>query len=215
MEETSYGLRVEVPLEYDEAIARTTAALKQEGFGVLTAIDVKQTLKQKLDAEFRKYVILGACNPPLAHRALQVETDIGLLLPCNVIVYETGPKESVVAAMAPLPMIGLVGRHPELSAVAQEADAKLRRVLKSLESADLEKPPLQAPLSQLERALIDEFVRARGYDPQKLSELPEHERGSLLADASVHASARLTEVESRSHFLDEMHAGGRHREEGT
>ena len=134
MDQTAYGLRVTVPLGYDAATERVTAALKEEGFGVLTTIDVKQTLKQKLDAEFRKYVILGACNPALAHRALQAETEIGLLLPCNVVVYETGPKESIVAAMAPLPMIGIVGDNPALTGVAREADERLRRVLRSLEA---------------------------------------------------------------------------------
>jgi len=134
MDETSFGLRVKVPLEYDKAIERTTAALKEEGFGVLTTIDVKQTLKQKLDVDFRKYTILGACNPTLAHRALQSEIDIGLVLPCNVVVYETGPAESVVAAMAPLPTIGLVGDTPALAGDAGEADERLRRVLRSLES---------------------------------------------------------------------------------
>jgi len=134
MDETAFGLRVKIPLDYDQAIERTTAALKQEGFGVLTTIDVRQTLKQKLDAEFRKYTILGACNPTLAHRALQAEIDIGLLLPCNVVVYESGPHESVGAAMAPLPTIGLVGKNRALEGVAHEADERLRRALTSLES---------------------------------------------------------------------------------
>jgi uncharacterized protein (DUF302 family) len=134
MDETTYGLRVTIPVAYDAAVERATMALKQEGFGVLTTIDVKQTLKQKLDAEFRKYTILGACNPTLAHRALTAETDIGLLLPCNVIVYETRPGESVVAAMAPLPTIGLVGGRPELAAIAREADERLRRALTALEA---------------------------------------------------------------------------------
>jgi uncharacterized protein (DUF302 family) len=133
MDETTFGLRVQLPLDYDTALERTTAALKAEGFGVLTSIDVKQTLKQKLDADFRRYVILGACNPVLAHRALQAETDIGLLLPCNVIVYETAPGQSVVAAMAPLPAIGLARGGDELANVAREADAKLRRALQALE----------------------------------------------------------------------------------
>ena len=94
MNETRYGMRVELPVSYEEAIEKATAALKTEGFGVLTTIDVKQTIKQKLDKDFRKYVILGACNPPIAYQALSAETDIGLLLPCNVVVYETdsGPK---------------------------------------------------------------------------------------------------------------------------
>lgn len=135
MDETPFGLRVTVPLDYSQAIERTTTALKEEGFGVLTAIDVKETLRQKLDVEFRKYAILGACNPSLAHRALQAEIDIGLLLPCNVVVYETGPQESVVAAMAPLPMIGIVGENRELKGVAREADERLRRALQSVEAA--------------------------------------------------------------------------------
>ncbi len=114
MEETRYGLRVLVPLPYEQAVERASAALKAEGFGVLTTIDVKQTLKQKLDREFRKYVILGACNPPLADRALHAELEIGLLLPCNVIVYETEPGRSAVAAMAPIAALGIVGDNTEL-----------------------------------------------------------------------------------------------------
>ena len=135
MNETPFGLRVTVPVDYSQAIERTTTALKEEGFGVLTAIDVKETLRQKLGVEFRKYTILGACNPSLAHRALQAEIDIGLLLPCNVVVYEHGPRESVVAAMAPLPMIGIVGENRELNGVAREADERLRRALQSVEAA--------------------------------------------------------------------------------
>lgn len=133
MEETRYGLRVVVPLAYEQAIERATDALKAEGFGVLTTIDVKQTLKQKLDREFRKYIILGACNPPLADRALHAELEIGLLLPCNVIVYETEPGRSAVAAMAPIAALGIVGENAELQAVARDADQRLRRALTSLE----------------------------------------------------------------------------------
>ena len=133
MEQTAYGLRITVPLTYEAAVERATEALKGEGFGVLTTIDVKQTLRAKLDRDFRKYVILGACNPPLADRALQAEIDIGLLLPCNVIVYETRPGESVIAAMAPLAALGIVGDNPALNAVATEADANLRRALGSIE----------------------------------------------------------------------------------
>ena len=133
MEETRYGLRVVVPLSYEQAVERTTQALKAEGFGVLTTIDVKQTLRQKLDREFRKYVILGACNPPLADRALHVELEIGLLLPCNVIVYETEASRSTVAAMAPIAALGIVGENAELQGVAREADQRLRRALTSLE----------------------------------------------------------------------------------
>jgi len=133
MEETRYGLRVVVPLPYEQALTRTTEALKAEGFGVLTTIDVQQTLKQKLDQDFRKYAILGACNPPLAHRALRAELEIGLLLPCNVIVYETTPGRSTVAAMAPIAALGVVGDNGELQEVAREADRRLRRALASLE----------------------------------------------------------------------------------
>lgn len=135
MEETRYGIRVDVPLSYEVAVDRTTQALKAEGFGVLTTIDVKQTLKQKLDREFRKYVILGACNPPLADRALHAELEIGLLLPCNVIVYESEPGRSVVAAMAPIAALGIVGDNAQLASVATEADQRLRRALTSLKNA--------------------------------------------------------------------------------
>ena len=133
MEETRYGMRVELPVSYEDAIERTTAALKTEGFGVLTTIDVKQTIKQKLDRDFRKYAILGACNPPIAFQALSAETDLGLLLPCNLIVYETDPGRSVVAAVAPLVTMGHVGNEA-LAPLGQQVDAKLRRVLASLEA---------------------------------------------------------------------------------
>ncbi|RPI51065.1 MAG: DUF302 domain-containing protein [Acidobacteria bacterium] len=135
MEHTRYGLRIELPIAYEQAIERATAALKDQGFGVLTTIDVRQTLKQKLDREFRKYVILGACNPPLADRALHTELEVGLLLPCNVIVYELEPGRSVVSAMAPLAALGIVGDNPALQAVAAEADDRLRRALGALEAA--------------------------------------------------------------------------------
>jgi uncharacterized protein (DUF302 family) len=134
MEETRYGLRVELPVGVDEAVERATAALKTEGFGVLTTIDVKQTIKQKLDKDFRKYVILGACNPPIAYQALNIETEIGLLLPCNVIVYETGPGRSAVAAVAPLVTMSRVGNEA-LAPLGTEVDAKLRRVIAALEGA--------------------------------------------------------------------------------
>lgn len=134
MDETRYGLRVEIPVSYDRAVEQTTVALKDQGFGVLTTIDVQQTLKQKLDRDFRKYVILGACNPPLADRALHAELEIGLLLPCNVIVYETSPGRSAIAAMAPLAALGIAGDNKELESVAKEADMRLRRALASLEA---------------------------------------------------------------------------------
>jgi uncharacterized protein (DUF302 family) len=135
MEETRYGLRIEIPVSYERAVEQTTNALKAEGFGVLTTIDVQQTLRQKLDRDFRKYVILGACNPPLADRALHAELEVGLLLPCNVIVYELSPGRTAVSAMAPLAALGIVGANPELQAVAAEADGRLRSALRALERA--------------------------------------------------------------------------------
>jgi len=138
MEETGYGLKVSLALPYDEAVARATDALKAQGFGVLTTIDVRQTLKAKLDRDFRKYVILGACNPPLADRALHAELEVGLLLPCNVIVYETSPSSSVVSAMAPLAALGIVGDNAALADVAHEADRRLRAALSTLEQSDVE-----------------------------------------------------------------------------
>jgi uncharacterized protein (DUF302 family) len=134
MEETRYGLRVDLSIPYEQALERITASLQEAGFGVLTTIDVKQTLKQKLDRDFRKYMILGACSPPLADRALRTELEIGLLLPCNVIVYEREPGTSSVAAVAPLPAMGMVG-NKELVDVAREADTRLRQALHRLETA--------------------------------------------------------------------------------
>jgi uncharacterized protein (DUF302 family) len=134
MEETRYGLKISVQMPFEDAVTRATDALKSQGFGILTTIDVKATLKAKLDRDFRKYVILGACNPPLADRALHAELEVGLLLPCNVIVYETSPSSSVVAAMAPLAALGVVGENVALAQVAREADTRLRQALASVES---------------------------------------------------------------------------------
>jgi len=135
MEHSPYGLRVTLPVPFDTAVADATAALKAEGFGVLTSIDLQQTLKPKLNRPFRKYVILGACNPVLAERALHADLEIGLLLPCNVIVYEKAHLQSVVAAIAPLIALGVAGSNPELREIATEADARLRRALAVLEGA--------------------------------------------------------------------------------
>jgi uncharacterized protein (DUF302 family) len=134
MQQTSYAHRIELDVPYEKALERVTAALREQGFGVLTTIDVKETLKRKLDADFRKYMILGACNPPLARRALDAELEVGLLLPCNVIVYETEPGKSAVSAMAPLAALGIVGSNELLRSVAGEADEKLKKALASLES---------------------------------------------------------------------------------
>ena len=138
MKESRYGMGVDVALPYELALDRTTEELKKEGFGILTVIDVKQTLKQKLDLDFRKYTILGACNPPLAHRAFEAELEIGLLLPCNVVVYETNAGRSAVSAMAPIAAMGIVGGNPALKDVAREADERLRRALKALEAIGAE-----------------------------------------------------------------------------
>ncbi len=129
---TRYGLSTTVRLPYEEAVARTREELAKEGFGVLTEIDVKATLKKKLDAEFRPYVILGACNPPYAYQALQAERDIGLLLPCNVVVYAGDePDTSVVAMLDPEEMLKLTGRD-DIADVAQEVKAKLERAVVGL-----------------------------------------------------------------------------------
>lgn len=125
-----YAIRVELPVSYEAAIAQVTAALKTEGFGVLTEIDVKSTLKQKIDAEFRRYVILGACNPRLAYQALNAELEVGVLLPCNVIVYET-EAGSVVSIVDPQAMLG-VGLSPALGDVATQARERLERVAAAL-----------------------------------------------------------------------------------
>lgn len=116
---------------FDQAVEQVTAALKKEGFGVLTTIDVKDTLKKKLDADFRPYVILGACNPVLAHQALTTEPQIGLLLPCNVVVQEEPEGGILVSIAAPRAMFTLVD-NPKLLPVVEEADRRIQRVLASL-----------------------------------------------------------------------------------
>jgi len=125
------GLAVTVSLPYEQAVQKTTEALKAEGFGVLTEIDVKATLKQKLDVDFRRYVILGACNPPLAFRALSANPDVGLLLPCNVTVYEEG-EETVISAVNPMAMLDIIKDDEVVRNVAAEASARLERVIASL-----------------------------------------------------------------------------------
>ena len=124
------ALRTKLAIPYDQAIEQVTAALKTEGFGILTEIDVKATLKKKLDVDFRRYAILGACNPPLAHQALSTTLDIGLLLPCNVIVYEDDGG-SAVAILDPLAMLSVVN-NPDLDTVAKEARVRLQRAIDAL-----------------------------------------------------------------------------------
>ena len=123
-------LTITLDTSYEDTIPAVTAALKAQGFGVLTEIDIKQTLKTKIDADFRNYVILGACNPNLAYQALSYDLDIGLLLPCNVIVYEEGAG-SVVSIVDPLQMLDVASK-PELTEVADQAKGKLKQVLDSL-----------------------------------------------------------------------------------
>ena len=125
---TRYGIGKSVPLPYEQAIERMREALQKEGFGILTEIDVKDTFKKKLDVDFRKYVILGACNPQLAHRGFQTELDIGLLLPCNVIVYEEDANLSRVAVLDPLVQLSITGRK-DIEPLAKEARQKLQRAL--------------------------------------------------------------------------------------
>jgi len=130
---TPYGMSTTVPLEYGVAVERARTALAAEGFGILAEIDVAATLKNKLNVDFRPYVILGACNPPLAHRALMAERDIGLLLPCNVVVYAADePGHSVVAAMDPVQALQLTG-NPNIGPIAEEVRARLHRVLEAVE----------------------------------------------------------------------------------
>jgi len=113
---------------YEDAISKVTDALKEEGFGVLTEIDVKATLKKKLGVDFRKYVILGVCNPPYAYRTLQTDLDVGLLLPCNVIVYETDDQKAYISAINPVSALQVI-KNRELGKIAEEVSEKLKRVV--------------------------------------------------------------------------------------
>jgi uncharacterized protein (DUF302 family) len=127
----SYYLAKTVPLAFDEAVSRVTAALKQEGFGVLTDIDVQATLKTKLGVYTPKYRILGACNPGFAHQALQLENKLGVLLPCNVIVREESPNQTEIAAIDPVSSMERTG-NPKLAAIAEEVRVRLQRAIVQL-----------------------------------------------------------------------------------
>lgn len=122
-----YGYKKSVDLPYEKVVEKTKEELKKEGFGVLTEINVKQTLKKKLDVDFNKYVILGACNPPFAYKALQAELDIGLMLPCNIIVYEKENKV-FVSAIVPTVAMGMI-KNEKLRKVAEQVEEKLKRVI--------------------------------------------------------------------------------------
>ena len=127
----SYYFSKSVTSSFDQTISAVTEALKKEGFGILTEIDIKQTLKKKLDVDFRNYRILGACNPPFAYMALQAEENIGTMLPCNVIVQESADGKTSVAAINPLVSMQAVD-NPELAEIANEVATRLQRVVDSL-----------------------------------------------------------------------------------
>lgn len=129
---SKYATRKQFAGTFDEALARVPEALKTEGFGILTEIDIQSTLKQKLGVEFRRYKILGACNPPLAHQALSSEVEIGLMLPCNVVVYEADDGRVVVAAIDPTQTMAAVG-NPKLTELAETVKDKLARALEKLQ----------------------------------------------------------------------------------
>jgi uncharacterized protein (DUF302 family) len=129
---TDYGIRTVLDLPFDEAVERTKNALQAEGFGVLSEIDLQEKLREKLGVEVDPYLILGACNPPLAYKALQAEPEIGLLLPCNVIVYRTTAGRTVVAAVDPDATLSVVGENAAVAAVGQDARQRLLRVIESL-----------------------------------------------------------------------------------
>ena len=127
----SYSISKEVDLSYNEALDKVTDELKKEGFGILTEIDVKNTLKEKLDLDVPNYKILGACNPPFAHKALQAEPGVGLLLPCNVIVYESEEGVTTVAAINAQAMLGVIGRD-DIEPIAKEVNDRLKRVIDNM-----------------------------------------------------------------------------------
>jgi uncharacterized protein (DUF302 family) len=132
MKEFSYGFsKTLTEKTFEDAVNQTTAALKAEGFGVLTEIDVQSTLKKKLNRDFRRYLILGACNPPLAHKVLEAEPPIGLLLPCNVVVQETPNRDVEVSIASPKAMFTLV-ENSQVAPIAQEVEDRLRRVLTAI-----------------------------------------------------------------------------------
>lgn len=131
--ELNYGFSRTIDAAFDDAAERTREALKTEGFGVLSEIRIDEKLKEKLGVDFRRYVILGACNPPLAYRTLQTDINVGLLLPCNVVVYEADEKDkSVVAAIDAKAMLSVIGDAPEIEETAREVNEKLQRAIEKI-----------------------------------------------------------------------------------
>ena len=125
-----YGFMKEIDISFEKAVELVTEELKKEGFGILTQIDVKEKFKEKLNIDFKKYVILGACNPPNAHKAILAEETIGLMLPCNVIVYEKGEK-TIVGIIRPTAAMGMI-KNEKLKDIAENVEAKLKKVFESI-----------------------------------------------------------------------------------
>ena len=126
-----YAFSTVLETSFEDAVDRIKDALKEEGFGVLTEIDVKTTFKKKLNKDFRKYVILGACNPPFAFRTLETDLDVGLLLPCNVIVYETDEKKAYIAAINPVSALKVINKE-NLKQIAKEVSGKLEKAIEKV-----------------------------------------------------------------------------------
>jgi uncharacterized protein (DUF302 family) len=131
MDQTTYGFTKQVDFPFDEAIQKITEALKAEGFGILTEIDVKETLKKKLDVDFKPYKILGACNPPFAYKSLQSEEQIGLMLPCNVIVYVNDSGKTIIAAIDPIASMQAI-KNDQLGEIASTIQNKLKSIINKL-----------------------------------------------------------------------------------
>lgn len=129
-----YAFSTVLETSFEDAVDRIKDALKEEGFGVLTEIDVKTTFKKKLNKDFRKYVILGACNPPFAFRTLETDLDVGLLLPCNVIVYETDEKKAYIAAINPVSALKVIKKE-NLKQIAKEVSGKLEKAIEKVRSS--------------------------------------------------------------------------------
>jgi len=127
----SYYFATTLAMGFDDAVRRTTEVLKNEGFGIITEIDVQETLKKKINVDFRQYRILGACNPTLAHEALQIEDKVGTMLPCNVVIQDVGDGRTEVAAIDPVASMQAID-NPRLKEAARQVQAKLRRVVQSL-----------------------------------------------------------------------------------